>query len=206
MKIFISGTNTDVGKTYITNKIAINLIQKGLKIIISKPIETGVLETPLDAMLHLKTQNIKCNINDICFYQFSLPASPFVADKENIIDIQRIKINLNKLEKKCDILLIEGAGGLFVPIKKDYFMIDLIKDLDAFCFLISDSKLGCINNIISARKLLTNYDIKFKSIINLLNDDFMQTSYPFIKILDDNFIYQLQQKEIIEFILKLLNI
>ncbi len=206
MKIFISGTNTDVGKTYITNKIAINLIQKGLKIIISKPIETGVINIPLDAMLHLKTQNIKCNINDICFYQFSLPASPFVADKENIIDIQRIKINLNKLEKKCDILLIEGAGGLFVPIKKDYFMIDLIKDLDAFCFLISDSKLGCINNIISARKLLTNYDIKFKSIINLLNDDFMQTSYPFIKILDDNFIYQLQQKEIIEFILKLLNI
>ncbi len=206
MKIFISGTNTDVGKTYITNKIAINLIQKGLKIIISKPIETGVLETPLDAMLHLKTQNIQCSINDICFYQFTIPASPFVADKKNIINIEEIISKLNALEKRSNILLIEGAGGLFVPIKKDYFMIDLIKDLDAFCFLISDSKLGCINNIISARKLLTNYDIKFKSIINLLNDDFMKTSYPFIKILDDNFIYQLQQKEIIEFILKLLNI
>ncbi len=205
MKIFISGTNTNVGKTFITNKIAMNLINKGIKIGISKPIETGVIDIPLDAMLHLKTQNIKCNINDICFYQFSLPASPFVADKENIIDVQRIKINLNKLEKKCDILLIEGAGGLFVPIKKDYFMIDLIKELNTFCFIVSDSKLGCINNLISSRKILGQYNINFKSIVNIFNDDFMKTSYPFVKTLDNNFIYQFQEKEIIEFILQLLN-
>lgn len=205
MKIFISGTNTNVGKTFITNKIAMNLINKGIKIGISKPIETGVIDIPLDAMLHLKTQNIKCNINDICFYQFSLPASPFVADKENIIDIQRIKINLNKLEKKCDILLIEGAGGLFVPIKKDYFMIDLIKELNTFCFIVSDSKLGCINNLISSRKILGQYNINFKSIVNIFDDDFMKTSYPFVKTLDNNFIYQFQEKEIIEFILQLLN-
>lgn len=205
MKIFISGTNTDVGKTYITNKIANNLITMGLKISISKPIETGVVDIPTDATFHLKTQNNR-NIDDICFYQFKLPASPFVADENSIIDINLIKTKLDALERDCDILLIEGAGGLFVPIKENYFMIDLIKDLNAFCLLIGDANLGCINNIISARKLLEDYNIEFLSIINIFdNNDFMQISYPFIKRLDNNFIFRFQEKEIMEFILKLLN-
>ncbi|RAX51782.1 dethiobiotin synthase [Helicobacter sp. 16-1353] len=201
MKLFISGTNTDVGKTFITNNIAKALMQKNLIISIAKPIETGVVTIPQDSTLHMQNQSIKYNIEDICFYQFKIPASPFVADKKNTIDINHIKQKLENLEKKCDILIIEGAGGLFVPIKKDYFMIDLIKDLDAFCFLVASSKLGCINDIIISRMMLEKYHIDFISIVNIFNkNEFLEISYPYIKYLDRNFMYQMEKEKVINFI------
>lgn len=188
MKIFISGSSTGVGKTYISLQIANRLRKKNLKIISAKPIETGVLNEPLDAKKHALKN--KCSISDICFYQFLLPSAPFVADSKNIIDINFIKQILNELEKSCDILLIEGAGGLFVPIKKDYFMLDLIQDLNAFCLLVCGGKLGCINEILSAQYILKNHNIHFKTIINLRKNDkdFSQISKPFIDLLDDIFI------------------
>ena len=86
-------------------------------------------DSPCDAQLHAQNQSVPKKIDEICFYQFALPAAPFVADSQGVIDIDFLKNKIKSLEKECDILLIEGAGGLFVPIKKDYFFIDLIKDL-----------------------------------------------------------------------------
>ncbi len=197
MIIFISGTNTNVGKTYITTKIAKLLVKKGFNVSIAKPIETGVETIPLDTTIYARIQN-KC-IDEICFYQFSLPSAPFIADKNNIIDINTLKMRIKALEKQCDILLVEGAGGLFVPIKQEYFMLDLIKDLDAFCIVVSDSRIGCISNIISARTILDSRYINFISVINIVeNDNFMEISYPFIKLLDRNFIFQMQENELID--------
>lgn len=202
MKLFVSGTNTNVGKTYITTKIAKKLIEKNITTTIIKPIETGVNKIPLDANLHVKNQSIKYNIDDICFYKFELPASPFVADTKNIINLDSMKDKIHNLEKKCNILIIEGAGGLFVPIKQNYFMIDLIKDLNAFCLLVGDSKLGCINNILSAREILKQRKIDFISIVNIFDEsDFLKISYSFIKTLDKNFVYQLEEINLINYII-----
>lgn len=205
MKVFISGTNTNVGKTFITNKISKALMQKNIIVSIAKPIETGVDDIAQDCSLHIENQSIKYNVKDICFYQFSLPASPFVADRGNIIDIDYIKQKLEMLEKNCDILIIEGAGGLFVPIKKDYFMVDLIKDLDAFCLLVCSSKLGCINDILSSRMILDGYKINFASIVNIFDENnFLEISYPYIKLLNKNFIYQMEEEKVLELLIGML--
>lgn len=239
MIIFISGTGTNIGKTYINMRLNALLMGRGYNIISIKPIETGVgaNDLPQDALLHAQNQSTKKDIKDICFYTFALPSAPFVADSQGIIDLDFLKRKIFALEKQCDILLVEGAGGLFVPIKKDYFFIDLIKDLGCesgksgeslesieskgesksqklhesnphkcLCALISNDKLGCIDAILSHREALERRDIDFISIVNVFDESqFLQISYPFLRDLERNFIFQTQGNEILDFIAKFIN-
>lgn len=217
MIVFVSGTGTDIGKTYINMRLNALLMERGLKIISIKPIETGVdsNDSPRDALLHAQNQSIKKDISEICFYTFSLPAAPFVADSQGEIDLDFLKNKIRSLEKQCDILMIEGAGGLFVPIKKDYFFVDLMSDLrlwceksnSAFlCLLISSDKLGCIDAILSHTEALERRNIEFISIVNVFNESqFLQVSYPFLRHLKRNFVFQTQENEILDFITKFIN-
>ena len=188
--IFITATNTDVGKTYACEKFLNFFASKGLKVGYFKPIETGVENnSPLDGskMLEL-TKKLNPNfenlsINDIVPYQFTLPASPYIAKGNSNIDIDFLKKQKEYLQTFCDILIIEGAGGLFVPIKKDFFMIDLIKEFDCKTFLITPSKLGCINDTLLSIEALKNRKIDFEFFINLYQDinSFDKVSKPFLE-------------------------
>ena len=235
MIVFISGTGTNIGKTYINMRLNALLMGKGYKIISIKPIETGVdsNDLPQDALLHAQNQSTKKDISEICFYTFALPAAPFVADSQGEIDLDFLKNKIRTLEKQCDILMIEGAGGLFVPIKKDFFFIDLIKDLGCesleskgespesieskaeskshkprkcLCALISNDKLGCIDAILSHTEALERRNIDFISIVNVFDEaQFLQVSYPFLRHLERNFVFQTQGNEILDFITKFIN-
>lgn len=241
MIVFISGTGTGIGKTYINMRLNALLMERNLNIISIKPIETGVdsNDLPQDALLHAQNQSSKKDIKDICFYTFALPAAPFVADSQGEIDLDFLKRKIFALEKECDILMIEGAGGLFVPIKKDYFFIDLIKDLGCeslesleskgesgesieskakspeskfhkprkcLCVLISNDKLGCIDAILSHTEALERRNIDFISIVNVFDEaQFLQVSYPFLRDLKRNFVFQTQGNEILDFITKFIN-
>ena len=235
MIVFISGTGTGIGKTYINMRLNALLMERNLNIISIKPIETGVdsNDLPQDALFHAQNQSTKKDISEICFYTFALPAAPFVADSQGEIDLDFLKNKIHSLEKQCDILMIEGAGGLFVPIKKDYFFIDLIKDLGCeslesleskgesieskaksteskphkcLCALISNDKLGCIDAILSHTEALERRNIDFISIVNVFDEaQFLQVSYPFLRHLERNFVFQTQGNEILDFITKFIN-
>lgn len=189
---FITATNTDVGKTYAAEKILKKYHKKGKKVGYFKPIETGVVSTPLDGSKLLKltkklNSDFDFNITEVVPYQFRLAASPFVAKKKSCIDKQNIFKQTKKLLKKCDVLIVEGAGGLMVPINKNYFMIDLIKDFqDIFnskTILISSSALGSINDTLLSQKALDNYSINYRWVINLYKDkkNFKTITLPFYK-------------------------
>ncbi len=217
MIVFVSGTGTDIGKTYINMRLNALLMARNLKIISIKPIETGVdsNNSPRDALLHAQNQSTKKDISEICFYTFALPAAPFVADSQGVIDLDLLKSKIFALEKQCDILMIEGAGGLFVPIKRDYFFVDLMSDLrlwceksnSAFlCLLISSDKLGCIDAILSHTEALERRNIDFISVVNVFDESqFLQVSYPFLRHLKRNFVFQTQENEILDFITKFIN-
>ncbi|PHO10015.1 dethiobiotin synthase [Malaciobacter canalis] len=186
--LFISATNTDVGKTYACKKFAKFLNSLGLKVGYFKPFETGVKDKPLDgsAMLELvKSLNKDFNfdINDVVPYQFELPAAPYVAKKDVILDFDFLIKKKKELEQKCDVLIIEGAGGLMVPIDKDIFIIDLIKKFQAHAILITPSKLGCINDTLLSINALKQKNIDFDFYINLYEDkdSFNEVSLPFLK-------------------------
>ncbi|AXH10463.1 dethiobiotin synthase [Malaciobacter halophilus] len=187
--LFISATNTDVGKTYACSKFAKFLSSLGLKVGYFKPFETGVIDNkPLDgsAMLKLvKSLNpqFDFHINDVVPYQFKLPAAPYVAKGDTILDFDFLQKKKKELEQKCDVLIIEGAGGLMVPVDKDIFIIDLIKLFQSKAILITPSKLGCINDTLLSINALKQKDIDFDFYINLYEDkdSFKEVSLPFLK-------------------------
>ncbi|NOX15705.1 MAG: dethiobiotin synthase [Epsilonproteobacteria bacterium] len=187
--IFITATNTDVGKTYATIKIINELQKKGLKVGIFKPFETGVQGFPLDGKLLLEAAQ-KTNLNfhsfklcDVVPFQYSLPAAPYVAKYGAKIDMKILKNSYKKIALASDIVLIEGAGGLMVPIEKEFYMYDLAKFFDAKILLVTHSNLGCINDTLLNLYFLKSQNIEFEWCVNIKNneDDFKKTTLPFYK-------------------------
>lgn len=185
--LFITATNTNVGKTHTTLQLIEALAAKGLNVGVYKPIETGVTSTPEDASLLLKVcQKVNKNFQnltpeDITAYTFPLPAAPFCADTEQIIDLKKIMEKYHELNQLCDILLVEGAGGLMVPVTKKYMMINLAKELNAKVLLVTPSKLGCINDTLLSMNALRSYDLEFDWCVNIHEDkdSFEEVTQPF---------------------------
>lgn len=201
--LFITATNTNIGKTYSTHILADYLNSIGIKTIISKPIETGDDgETILDCQKHYQ-YNLKIDktlsLEDINFYRYKLPASPFVAKiSEPIeVDFDLIAQNLNRLSSKCDVLLIEGAGGLMVPIDENHNMLDLAILLEASLLLISGDRLGMLNDLLLNIELLKMRQISCIYAINLIDEKTYETiSKPYVEYLNTkltNPIYILQK-------------
>lgn len=164
--LFITATNTGIGKTYTTLKLLETLSAQGLKVGVMKPIETGVMPTAEDATLLFETAKKynplleQLTLNDIVPYRFELPAAPFVAKGRKKINMEVIQKAYEKIEALCDIVLIEGAGGLLVPIEEDFFMYDFIAFFQAKTLLVGHDQLGCINDILLNLHLLDSLGIQ----------------------------------------------
>jgi dethiobiotin synthetase len=191
--IFVTATNTNVGKTYTTLKLIENFSKLGIRVGVCKPVETGVVTEPLDAKELVEAvqkynpnfKNLKAK--DITAYTFELPAAPFCADVEKTIKIEVIKDKIDELQKLCDLLIIEGAGGLMVPITKEYKMIDLIQELKCKTLLVTPSKLGCINDTLLSIEVLKSYDISFDWCVNVFEDrdKFSEVTKPYYDAIFD---------------------
>jgi dethiobiotin synthetase len=183
--IFITATNTDIGKTYTTLRLIDALSALGLNVGVFKPIETGVTDNPPDGTLllhHAKAHNAflsDITLNDVVPYQFALPAAPYVAKKGTPIDLAVIDKAYQKIAERSDIVLIEGAGGLMVPIEKDFFMIDLIQRFCCKILLVTGDYLGSINDTLLSIEALTNRELDFTWCINQRDNGFQTVTQPF---------------------------
>ena len=196
MNIFISANNTDCGKTYTTLKLIKKFNDMGYKVGVMKPIETGVQKYPIDGKTlfeEAKKYNQQLNnltLDDIVPIQLKLPAAPIVAGEVNF---EKIKKSYIKIKNLCDILLIEGAGGIRVPIKENTHkqwieMWELIEFFNAKLFLIISSKLGMINDFLLNKYFLESKNIKFNWAINLFDENYFKITHPFIKQFNPLFI------------------
>jgi dethiobiotin synthetase len=191
-RIFITATNTDIGKTHATKLLLKEFTQMGYKTLAFKPIETGVnmqAEDGLELLTLIQELNPiykHLHVSDIVPIQFNLAAAPYIANKANNIDKNILDKALVKLEKLCDIIIIEGAGGLYVPIDADTMMIDLILHFKAKALLITHCELGCINDTLLSLKALKDKKIKFEWVFNCKdkNSNFDIVSKPYF---NDNF-------------------
>ncbi len=160
IKIFVTATNTDIGKTYTSKLLLKEFASRGYRVSAFKPIETGVVSLPPDGQelfelsQSLNPELTHLHVNDIVPIQFSLAAAPFIANSAKDIDLLAIDAALKKLELLCDIVIIEGAGGLMVPIDSHLMMIDLIEHFNAKTLLVSHCNLGCINDTLLSLNLL----------------------------------------------------
>lgn len=188
-RIFITATNTDIGKTYTTKLLLEEFASRGFKVGVIKPIETGVINgfcPDGDALLNcVKKLNKSFNnlsVNDIVPIQYELPAAPFIASNNTKLDLLKIDTAIEKLELLCDILLIEGAGGLYVPIDSNTMIIDMIKYFEASALLVTHCSLGCINDTLLSKKALDLQNIKNITAFNCMNNnDFKKVSEPYFK-------------------------
>ncbi len=188
--ILITATNTDIGKTYTSIKLIQELSQRGLKVGVFKPIETGVQEIAHDGQLLLNNCRIynknfnNIDIKDVVPITYQLPAAPHVSKGKSKIEFSKIDQAFQKLSEHCDILLIESAGGLLTPIEKNYYMIDLANYFKVIStLLITDDKLGCINNTLLSMEALQSRAIPFTWCVNLKGDNnsFDQVTLPYFQ-------------------------
>jgi dethiobiotin synthetase len=185
--LFITATGTGVGKTHTTLQLIRLLADRGIRPGVYKPIETGVTTEAPDASALLEAcQAVNpafeaLGVSDITAYTFELPAAPYCADTGKVVNLQSIIDRHDMLLKKCDLLLVEGAGGLMVPITESYLMIHLIKELEAKALLVTPSRLGCINDTLLSMMALRSFDIEFEWCVNLHEDaeDFPSVTQPY---------------------------
>lgn len=141
---FITGTDTEVGKTIVTAALGLCLKQEGYDIGVMKPIQCS----GDDAEFLKNTLDVSDPLEEINPYYTDEPLSPHIAFERANKEIHREEIieRYEQLKGNHDITLVEGAGGLLVPIQKDYCMIDLIEDLDLEVVIVSRLGLGTINH------------------------------------------------------------
>ena len=147
--IFVTGTDTGVGKTLVSLALIAAFRKSGLKVGAMKPIETGVeTEGPLDAIALRDAAGSTDPLATICPQQFALPAAPNAAasaeDRE--VDLNAIDAAYATLAKGRDLMVVEGAGGLLVPIQKGWTMADLARRLDLPLLVVARASLGTINH------------------------------------------------------------
>ena len=155
-KFIICGTDTDVGKTLISS-----FFVRGLKSFYWKPIQSGI-ETETDSQTILRLSEIKKEKILKEAYIFKRPVSPHWAAE---IDEKKIDINLLKLPPTDGSLIVETAGGVMVPITRNFLQIDQIKKWDLPVIIVCRSSLGTLNHTLLTIEALKKRNIKILGLI-----------------------------------------
>jgi len=187
-RIFITATNTDIGKTYTTLKMLRYYASKGLRVGAIKPVETGVKDGVYpdgeQLLATLQELNAACSdmsVRDVVPVSYELPAAPYIASGGAMFDFNAVTTAIEKMEERCDILLIEGAGGLMVPVDYSFMMIDLISFFNASALLVTHCSLGCINDTLLSLQALEQKNINSVLAFNCRDNDesFAKISEPY---------------------------
>lgn len=147
--IFVTGTDTGVGKTIVSAAIASNLTRAGRTVGVMKPVQTGtVISGPTDLEFVQSLVEDKSRLDVSCPYMFPDPVAPLVASMlvGERIDLQTIRDSYSELNERNETVVVEGAGGLLVPIQEDYFMSDLALDLNIPLLIVTRPNLGTLNH------------------------------------------------------------
>ena len=188
---FISGIGTDVGKTVVTGLLAKEYMTKHHKVITCKPVQTGSEFPPEDIVSHRKAMGVELFTEDIqritCPYVFKKPSSPHLAaaEENEIISPHIIKEEIAKLNGHFDIVLVEGAGGLMVPLSQSYTTLDLICELNFPLVLVTHAAIGSISATLLNLEVCKRYNVNVELLVyNTFihtNDDITNDSEKYLK-------------------------
>ncbi len=181
---FVSGIDTDTGKSIVTGIIARTMMKRGVKTITQKFIQTGCYGISEDILKHREIMG--CGIlpededGTTSPYVMSYPCSPHLAAEIDGIEIDLTKIDRasERLLSRYELVLLEGAGGLYVPVTRDYMTIDYVRDRRLPLILVTSSKLGSVNHTIMSLELcrIQGIDVPY-----LIYNDFPGDSQPILE-------------------------
>jgi len=216
---FITGTDTDVGKNYITAGLAVTFRKMGLDVGVMKPFAAGTAQKKGFKSEDIKILSKSAQVHDpenlINPQFFKIPASPYTAWKKLKIKpkVSTILSSFKKLSKLHETILVEGMGGVMTPILKDYYITNLIKEMKIPALIVTRSKIGTVNHTIMTVKMCEKYKIPVKGIIinnfdagyhiKQLTSDLQNLtgvkvlgSIPFLKDLNSTSLYRIFKKNI----------
>ena len=158
--VFVTGTDTGSGKTVLTSLLLQHLRKRGSNALAMKPVCTGLRD---DVNLLQSLQGSKLSDECINPFHYKIPAAPVVAAKRNKrkVKVQDVLRSIGRVKEHCDILLIEGAGGLMVPLNEQgHTWADLLKKLKCPTIVAAPNKLGVINSTLLTVDKLNSIGIK----------------------------------------------
>ena len=171
---FITGTNTEVGKTLITAAIIYQLQEQGVKTCGYKPVVAGMttigsrainedLETLLLVTNRPQTKDRKLTAQDICPYHLPHPAAPHLVARDAGIplDLEVMVKSYEVLKKSFEAVMVEGAGGFLVPISETQTLADFAVEIGLPVSLVVDIRLGCINHALLTALAIRHHQLPF---------------------------------------------
>ena len=188
--LFISGIDTDIGKTYATGMIAKALLQQGVNVVTQKLVQTGVAINPDsgvigiadDIIVHRELMGMTlqpCDIDSTtCPYRYEKPASPHLSAKlaNEVLNPEVITSATKSLQADYEVVLLEGAGGLLVPITEQLLTLDYIAEQGYPLILVTSGRLGSINHTLLSLEAITSRGLDVHSVIyNHIHDNAAQT-------------------------------
>ena len=219
--LFITGTDTDVGKTYVTAGLAVTLRRMNIDVGIMKPFAAGTPQKKgyksEDVEILAKAAQVSDPENLMNPQFFNMAASPYTASQKLKVKI-RLKPTLScfkKLSQRHEMLLVEGMGGIMTPILKNYFVANMIKDMKLSAVIVTRTKVGTVNHTIMTCKMCEEFRIPVAGIIinnfdsggydvSLLKRDLQKLTgvrilgtVPFIENLSDDSLYKSFRKNIL---------
>ena len=167
----VSGIDTDIGKSIVTGLLAKSLLEAGLSVITQKIAQTGGRGIAEDIRIHRQIMGIELQSEDknglTCPYVFEKACSPHLAAElaGQSIDLSRVSSATENLRAEYDHVVLEGVGGLLVPLSRAYTFLDYLEEQGYPLILVSSPRLGSINHTLSALELARNRGVAVKGIV-----------------------------------------
>lgn len=172
---FVTGTDTNVGKTWVTLALMSHFKAKNLSVLGMKPVASGAEKTGYewindDALAIQKNGSFNVDYKIINPFAYGKPISPHLAGKENPANFNVILENFQTLQNLADVIIVEGAGGWFVPLNESQTIADLAQTLNLPIILVVSIKLGCINHALLTEQAIENANLNCVGWFAVCND------------------------------------
>jgi dethiobiotin synthetase len=150
IRLAVTGTDTGVGKTIIARAAAALFASRGLRVAVMKPVETGVAHDgePADALLLRRAAGTRDPLDDVCPVTFAEPLAPLVAAERarRPVEVEALDAAFGRLTPGRDAIVVEGAGGLLVPVTERLSYADLFARWRLELIVVAANRLGAINH------------------------------------------------------------
>ena len=162
--VFVTGTDTGAGKTLLTALLLDLLRRSGVRALAMKPFCSG---SRADVEFLSAVQNHELPTEMLNPFYFREPIAPLIAARKqgSRIELKAVVARIREVQKSCDCLLVEGSGGLMVPLGEDYSVLDLINKLGGPVIVAARNRLGVINHAVMTIKIMEYVGVKINKIV-----------------------------------------
>lgn len=177
--VFVAGTDTCVGKTVVTAGFARALKRRGDSVGVMKPFAAGVPDGTRfrtgDVRRIMEAAGVSDDVELVNPQFYPIPASPYTASRNlgSGVDVSLVLRSYSRLSDLHETVLVEGMGGVMAPIRRDYFVCDLVRDMGIPMILVATSRVGTISHTLMSANTCRDRGIAIRGIIiNCIDDGY----------------------------------